>query len=542
MKKNIQYIILFFLSTGILQSQWIQNFNGPDNGNDAANCVLIDNDNNIIVSGYCKSARGDDDMAVVKYSSNGGFLWSYIYNGTGNTEDRPYGIIVDQSDNIIITGESSADFCTIKFDPLGTVTWIRKYADPNSGIDRAYGIIVDNLNNIIITGSSYGGPANGNDILTIKYDPQGSQVWSYRFNGSGNNEDRPYGIIVDQQDNIVFTGTTFSSSSLSLDYITMMLSPGGIPLWTRLYNGSGSSEDRSYGIITDRTGTDIFITGASMGLGSGFDFVTIGYDSGGTEIFNKRFNSADDNDDIAGSLALTTNNEIIVTGISRISFLEKSEDVRTIKYEQDGTERWNKSYNGSGNSSDAAFKVVTPQYSNSYASVIGYTTGSNGKDILVLSYSNVGNLNREYIINGSDNKDDEALNGVSVANELVFTGYETRLNSHEDFYTSFFFSENLTEINRNPVGIPSSFKLYQNYPNPFNPETKIRFDIPRESMVNITIYNSAGQQAAVPVNRTMEPGAYEILFRAGNLSSGVYFCVLKTENGYRQANKLLIIK
>jgi hypothetical protein len=542
MKKNARFLLILLLFIAGVNAQWVQNFNGPDNGNDAATCVIIDDDNNIIVGGYCSSSRGDDDMAVVKYNSNGGLLWSYIYNGTGNTEDKPYGIIVDQANNIIITGEASEDFCTIKLNPLGAVTWIRKYADPDLGIDKAYGIIVDNFNNIIVTGSSYGGAANGNDILTIKYDPQGNQQWSYRFNGSGSEEDRPYGIIVDQQNHIVFTGTTFSAASLSLDYVTMMLDNDGLPLWTKYYNGPVNGEDRSYGIITDQAGQDIFITGASMGTGSGFDFVTIGYNNNGNQLFNTRYNSSGNNADIAGSITFTNNNELVVTGISRTGAVTGTEDVLTIRYEQNGNEKWVRRYNGSNNSSDAAYKVVIPENSNSYVSVVGYTTGTSGKDILLLSYSNSGNLNREYILNGSGNKDDAAVDGISISNELVFAGFETRLNSNMDFITSLSSESYLTEIIRDPVTVPSSFKLYQNYPNPFNPETKIKFDIPDESFVNITIYNSSGKEAAVLVNRTMEPGTYNILFRSGSLSSGIYFCRIKAGNSFVQTNKLMIVK
>jgi len=532
----------FFIITGLSSSQWVQNFNGPDNGKDAAICVTSDNSNNVIVSGYCTTNPGDKDIAVVKYTSGGTLLWSYIYNGPEETEDKPYGIIVDQLNNIIVTGTSSDDYCTIKLNPQGNVSWIRKYAGPSAGEDRTYGIIVDNLNNIIVTGASFGGTASGFDIYTIKYDPAGNEMWSYRYNGSGSAEDRPYGIIVDQQNNIIITGTTFSSTGLSLDYITMKLSPIGLPLWNKFYNGSGGEEDRSYGIITDQAGSKIFITGASTGLGTGPDYVTIGYDNSGNQLFNTRYNSSGNNEDIACSIAFTTDNEIVVTGLSRSGSMTGTEDVLTIRYEQNGNEKWNRRYNGSNNNSDAAYKVVTPENSNSYVSVVGYTTTTHGKDILLLSYSNSGNLNRQYIFNGSGNNDDEALDGVSISNDLVFTGYETNQNSNTDFITSLSIESSMTEIIRDPLIMPASFRLYQNYPNPFNPDTRIKFDIPNESMINITIYNSAGQQSAVLVNRVMEPGTYEIIFRSGDLSSGAYFCSFKAEGSFIQTNKLLIIK
>ncbi len=69
---------------------------------------------------------------------------------------------------------------------------------------------------------------------------------------------------------------------------------------------------------------------------------------------------------------------------------------------------------------------------------------------------------------------------------------------------------------------PSSFKLYQNFPNPFNPATTIKFNLERDGLTRLTVYNLLGQKVAELINRNLTRGEYNISFNAGNLPSGIY--------------------
>lgn len=70
--------------------------------------------------------------------------------------------------------------------------------------------------------------------------------------------------------------------------------------------------------------------------------------------------------------------------------------------------------------------------------------------------------------------------------------------------------------------IPVEYELSQNYPNPFNPSTTIRYAVPNESKVSISIFNLLGQEVATLVNEIKLAGYHEVQFNAANLSSGVY--------------------
>ncbi len=78
--------------------------------------------------------------------------------------------------------------------------------------------------------------------------------------------------------------------------------------------------------------------------------------------------------------------------------------------------------------------------------------------------------------------------------------------------------------------IPDEFALYNNYPNPFNPATNISFSLPKESFVDLTIYNSIGQKILTLVNKRLSAGKHSYLFDAGNLSSGMYIYRINAGN------------
>lgn len=87
----------------------------------------------------------------------------------------------------------------------------------------------------------------------------------------------------------------------------------------------------------------------------------------------------------------------------------------------------------------------------------------------------------------------------------------------------------------------SKFILYQNYPNPFNPETRIKYEIPQSSFVELKIYNILGEEVAILVNEFQNKGAHEVSFRSNYLSSGIYFYRLSTGD-YNQIKKMILIK
>jgi len=75
--------------------------------------------------------------------------------------------------------------------------------------------------------------------------------------------------------------------------------------------------------------------------------------------------------------------------------------------------------------------------------------------------------------------------------------------------------------------IVENYALSQNYPNPFNPSTTIEFALPKDSKVEIKIYNILGVQMATLYSGNQTAGYHQVVWDAATFSSGVYFYVMK---------------
>lgn len=98
-----------------------------------------------------------------------------------------------------------------------------------------------------------------------------------------------------------------------------------------------------------------------------------------------------------------------------------------------------------------------------------------------------------------------------------------------------------TSVQNISSSIPTKFKLYNNYPNPFNPCTKIKFDLPQNSFVNIIVFDVSGRNVKNLVEENLSAGSYETEFNASNLPSGIYYYTLQSGN-FTQTKKMILLK
>jgi serine protease AprX len=103
------------------------------------------------------------------------------------------------------------------------------------------------------------------------------------------------------------------------------------------------------------------------------------------------------------------------------------------------------------------------------------------------------------------------------------------------------FSFTITGVGNNISTLPAEFKLYNNFPNPFNPVTRIKFDLPKSSIVKLSVYDILGREVQSILNGNFEAGYYEINFDGSNLSSGIYFYKLQASD-FTDVKKMILNK
>jgi hypothetical protein len=126
-----------------------------------------------------------------------------------------------------------------------------------------------------------------------------------------------------------------------------------------------------------------------------------------------------------------------------------------------------------------------------------------------------------------------------VADSVDYT--DAFFNSMDDCIQSCVFVSNV-QINQLPI----AFNLYNNFPNPFNPVTALRYDLPENALVNITIYDMMGRIVKNLVSSQQTAGYKSIKWNATNdsgspVSAGIYLYQVKAGK-YRQTRKMVLLK
>ena len=278
------YLTICYDASGVFQ--WTARYNGTGNDVDIAKHIIYKN-GALYVSGISRNTFNSsisNDYLTVKYSLNGDSLWVSRYNGPGDNYDEPTSMIVDNADNVYLTGfsrntssASSSDYLTIKYNQFGDSVWVNRYDGTGSGQDEANDLAIDNSGNVYVTGTSVGA-STFSDYATIKYNSTGSQQWITRYHGPFNtSNDYAHSIALSPNGFIYVTGGSNNSSITTTDIVTIKYNMSGDQQWMKSYSGTGNGGDMGYQIeIYD---TDfIYVSGNSEGISAGQDYITIKYE------------------------------------------------------------------------------------------------------------------------------------------------------------------------------------------------------------------------------------------------------------------------
>jgi len=546
----------FLFAQGNVQEDWVRHYSsGRAKAVELSTAVAVDSFGNVYVAGESLGSGTGFDYVVIKYDQSGNEQWIARYNGPGNEEDEIVAIVVDQTGNVYVTGESvgkneMCDFATIKYDSDGNQLWVARFDGRAHLEDHATAIAVDAAGNVYVTGASMnsGGWFPNPDYTTIKYNSQGVLQWTAFYNGPGNSFDEPMAIALDPEGNVYITGASWGSCSnfclrsTFMDYATIKYDNKGIEQWVARYDGPASKMDIAVALALDSS-KNVYVSGMSEGIGTKIDFATIKYDPAGTEQWVARYNNPANTQDDVADMVVDDQGNVYVTGTIGAEIHNPNSNYATIKYATDGTEEWVSIFDGAGHQWDRASALALDQQGNVY--VTGQSVGVNKvADFATVKYNPGGKLQWVISYSHTTNSSDQASDIVLDPRGNVYVTGTSAIDLTDSKQTTIKYrQQNLP--NQSMVALTgkdfAEYRLSQNFPNPFNATTTIEFQVPKTDRVALTIYNALGQQIAVLLQQELPTGRYQVKWEASQAESGIYYYRFQV-GSFIETRKLVLIR
>jgi hypothetical protein len=262
------------------------------------------------------TSAGGADLFIAKYAAaDGSYVWGKRIGSA--SDDVAYAVAVDGSGAVLLgasfTGtvdfgggpvpsQSNWDVAVVKYTNAGAWVWNKTFV--SSGNDLAYGIAADASGNVVMTGTFSGGidfgggalwTAGSSDVFLVKLTGAGNYVWARRMGGAYDDASRA--LTVDGSGNAIVTGYFYGTvdfgtgayTSLSFDmFVAKYAAANGAPVWARA--AGGVDLDEGDAVVTDASG-NVVVTGSFAGTANfGGGAVT---SAGASDVFVAKYGASD---------------------------------------------------------------------------------------------------------------------------------------------------------------------------------------------------------------------------------------------------------
>ncbi|MEJ2278534.1 MAG: SBBP repeat-containing protein [Candidatus Lokiarchaeota archaeon] len=151
--------------------------------------IAIDRYNNIYVTGRTTSfGVGDYDLFLTCFNSAGSLIWNTTWGG--KADDEGWDIMVDDFGIIYVTGYTESfgagelDVFLTCFNSAGSLIWNTTWGGKAN--DEGRGVIVDDSNNIYVTGKTESFDVAQQNAFLGRFDKYGELIWINYGNSSEN--------------------------------------------------------------------------------------------------------------------------------------------------------------------------------------------------------------------------------------------------------------------------------------------------------------------------------------------------------------------
>lgn len=309
----------YFVKTDLLgNEEFSKTYGGSDN--ETIKEAIITSDDNYLLGGYTYSFDlGQGDMYVIKIDASGNELWKKTF-GSSNSSEVCYSVS-ETSDGGFVLGGSNLDI--IRIDTSGNEVWNKRFDNINTSGDF-YSVKENSDGSFMATGWGYINNNVKRDIILLKIDASGNELWHKFFGGS--NDDFVLSGILTTDGGYLLGGYTFSSGAGAADGYLIKTDSSGNEEWSQTY---GESDDETIqSVIESSDGGYIFTGSKRPPSGGSNDVWVVKVDSSGNEEWNKTFNGSN-----GYSIIESADGGIVIGGYTQSN---GSNDMLLIKVDSEG--------------------------------------------------------------------------------------------------------------------------------------------------------------------------------------------------------------
>jgi hypothetical protein len=442
------------------------------------------------------------------------------YDGGGNDSDEARCMIASSDGGYVMAGASwlnddvGYEMTIMKTDGDGNWQWTKTYGIGSMNIEVAYGVAETSDGGFIMTGGTDGfSGGDDTDMWVIRTDENGDSLWAKTYGGDG--MDYGFSGMQTSDGGFIFAGSTTSFGAGGDDVYLVKTDDQGNEQWYKTF-GTQMAEGAYH--VTQTSDGGYIIAGAAANY---MDFYIIKTDASGNEEWSQILGGGATEE--AYWVIETEDGGYAVTGGTQ-SIGAGNYDVWLVILDEDGEVVWDKTYGGSAK--DKGWSVF--QTSDGGYFITGYSESyhhsEEDSDMYLIRTDAIGDTlwTKNYGYLG----DDGGYCGIQTENgQFVATGYFHTLDQALNFYLVKT-DEDGTVGMQNITAKENSMHVY---PNPMRDRATIEFDNPNGESYDLYITDITGKTVRTIKNIQEK----EIAINKGELSSGVYFIVLKGDETYR---------
>ncbi len=390
--------VLSFGTPGLHAQGWEIYFGG--NAEDIGQSVIQASDHGYLAVGFSESfgPDGDLDVYAIRTDVDGKELWENYYD-EGFVE-HGYSVLETPDGGFLIAGDirtnqlAPSNVYLLKINAHGDKLWSKQYGGGDN--DLGYRIIpTENNGGYLIVGRTASFGNGGHDVLLVKVDDNGNQVWSQAY---GTTEDDFGRSVIEIADGYLITGSAFNQDNGSTDLYLLKVDFAGSQQWAKFFGTNDIDEGYD---LAETDGGDIAIVGYT---GSTSDVYLLKVDAAGGEIWSNTYGGT--LGDQGFDILKTKGGDLVVAGVTEIDFTNS--DAFLAKFDTEGNEIW---WNNVGRGSHTDGGQAVAETADEGFIVVGYNSlfGNFINDVTLIKTGPDGTVYTNHLTGKVFNDDEDCV-------------------------------------------------------------------------------------------------------------------------------------